>query len=189
MNQDEFLAHIAELLETASIPYMVVGSVGSSYHGQSRSTNDIDVVIDPTAAQLDHFLSLIGSACYFSSDAAREALRFRSMFNIIDLGGGSKIDLIVRKDRPFSVEEFGRRVPGNLSGRVFPFASVEDTILSKLEWNRMSASERQVRDALSVATIQWKNLDLDYLRKWADPLGIRESLEEVLRLASEAAGT
>ena len=32
------------------------------------------------------------------------------LFNIIDLATGWKIDLIIRKSRPFSLEEFDRRV-------------------------------------------------------------------------------
>jgi hypothetical protein len=42
MNQQEFLARIANYLEAAGIPFMVTGSIGSSYHGQHRATQDVD---------------------------------------------------------------------------------------------------------------------------------------------------
>jgi hypothetical protein len=186
MNQSAFLAEVAGWLEAAGVPYMVAGSLGSSYHGHARATNDVDVVIDPTPEQLDHFVALLGGRYYLSSGAARDALRRRTMVNLIDVGEGLKADLIIRKDRPFSVEEFRRRQMGTIDGRPVPIATAEDIILSKLEWDKISPSERQVRDALNVAVVQWPGLDREYLRKWAAELGVAESLEGLLRKAEEA---
>lgn len=36
MNQDEFLVDMARRLEEASVPFMIVGSHGSSFHSQPR---------------------------------------------------------------------------------------------------------------------------------------------------------
>jgi hypothetical protein len=181
MTQEEFLVAIAERLETAGVPFMVAGSHGSSFHSQPRTTNDVDFVIDPTPAQLDRFLTLLEERYYVSHDAAREALGRRSMFNVIDSEAGWKADLIVRKDRPFSIEELRRRQTHTLHGKSLPIATAEDVILTKLEWNRITPSERQLRDALNVATAQWPTLDRDYLRKWAAQLGVSEPLEQLLR--------
>lgn len=188
MSQDEFLAQVAGCLETAGIPFMVAGSHGSSYHGQPRATNDVDLVIDPTPEQLDRFLTLLGERYYISPEAGRDALRRRSLFNIIDFANGWKADLIVRKDRPFSVEEFARRQTGNLYGRPMPVASAEDVILTKLEWDKLTPSERQLQDALNVAVVQGSRLDEAYLRRWAPALGVAEKLEELLRKAKADPG-
>jgi len=185
VTQEEFLLLVAEQLETAGIPFMVAGSHASSHHGHPRTTHDVDVVIDPTASQLDHFLSLLGDDYYASPEMAREALSRRSMFNVLHLDSGWKVDLIVRKDRPFSVEEFRRRQTGNLYGHPLPIASPEDVILSKLEWDRITPSERQLRDALNVAAVKWPSLDQAYLRRWAGALGVSEKLEELLRNAEQ----
>ncbi len=61
--------------------------------------------------------------------------------------------------------------------------SPEDIILSKLEWSKDSQSEQQFGDALGVAVVQWDRLDVDYLRKWAKELQVRESLEQLLEQA------
>lgn len=185
MTQGEFLTHLAACLEAAGIPFMVAGSHSSSYHGQARATNDVDLVIDPTPEQLDHFLTLLGDRYYVSPEAARQALQGRSIFNIIDFAAGWKADLIVRKDRQFSVEEFRRRQLGTLHGRFLPIASPEDVILTKLEWNGITPSERQVQDAYRVIVVQGPRLDREYLRKWAPTLGVAEQLEELLRRAEE----
>jgi hypothetical protein len=107
------------------------------------------------------------------------------MFNVIHLDSGWKADLIVRKDRPFSVEEFNRRQQVTLYGRTLPVTSAEDVILTKLEWDKITPSERQWRDALNVATVQWPTLDQAYLRRWAGVLGVSAKLEQLLRTADE----
>jgi hypothetical protein len=85
---------------------MVVGSFASMVHGVPRTTQDLDIVIDPSTASLDQFLREIDTdRFYVDPDVARDALRRRSMFNVIDMNTAWKVDLIVRKARAFSIEE------------------------------------------------------------------------------------
>jgi hypothetical protein len=62
-------------------------------------------------------------------------------------------------------------------------ASPEDTILAKLEWYRMGGdvSDRQWRDILGVLKTRAGELDLDYLRKWAEELRVSDLLERALQ--------
>ena len=186
MSQQTFFHVLIGLLERAGISYMVTGSYGSSHYGMPRTTNDLDLVIDPSPAQVESLCALIADRFYVSAPAARDAVRDRFMFNVIDIGGGCKADLMVRKNRPFSVEEFSRRRLISLEGNIVYLASPEDIILSKLEWNKITPSERQAQDALDVAIVQWPHLDQDYLRRWAVELEVSESLEAVLVQASQA---
>ncbi len=61
-------------------------------------------------------------------------------------------------------------------------ATAEDTLLAKLEWYRKGGevSERQWRDALGVLKVQASALDLDYLYRMADELGVKDLLEKAL---------
>src|SRR5687768_15328513 len=103
-SQGEFIQAICGALEHAGIVYMIGGSVASSIHGPHRSTNDVDIVIAPTPAQLDQFLGAV-SDYYVSRPAALEAFRRRSMFNVIDMPSGHKADLIFLKQRSYSQTE------------------------------------------------------------------------------------
>ena len=115
MSVGDLLGRIVAQLDSAAIPHMVAGSFASTYHGVPRATQDIDIVIEPTPSTLDAFLdSLPETDYYFDRVAARDALHTRSQFNVIDLATGWKVDLVIRKTRPFSVEEFGRRMPAEL---------------------------------------------------------------------------
>ena len=51
--EEEILGRVVTLLERRSIPYMVTGSIATSYHGRPRATHDADVVIDPRPEQLE----------------------------------------------------------------------------------------------------------------------------------------
>ena len=83
---------------------------------------------------------------YVSSDAAREAFAHQGMFNVVGPETGWKADLIMRKHRPFSEAEFSRREATDFFGVPLAIASLEDVILSKLEWARLGASGRQLDD-------------------------------------------
>jgi hypothetical protein len=189
MSWQGFLARLVQKLEQAGIPYMVSGAISSSLHGEPRATNDIDIVIDPAAGQLTAFVQSLGADYYVSPEAARDAFRDRSMFNVIDLDTGWKADFFLRKERPFSIEEFRRRRPGTPGGVPAFTVSPEDAILSKLEWDRITSSERQVRDAVGIAVVQWESLDQAYLHRWARELGVERRLTEMLREAAALKGT
>jgi len=182
-SQKDFLTRLIELLDKAGIPYMVAGSLGSSFHGRPRATQDADIVIDPTESQLESFLALLGESYYVSREASFEALRRRTMFNLIDVQGGWKADLIIRKDRPFSRQEFERRSRVDTMGQILWVVSPEDTILSKLEWMKGRESQVQYSDALGVAVAQWRSLDLEYLWRWARELGLESMLARLLKEA------
>lgn len=187
-SQDDFLKKLVEILEDFSIPYMVSGSFGSSFHGQPRATRDVDIVISPGEEQILRFAGSLGDDYYVSLEAVRNALLTKSMFNVIDIRSGWKADFVIRKDRPFSQMEFDRKCVANIKGLSIWVASPEDTILSKLEWAKESQSEQQFQDALGVAIVQRGHIDIDYLKKWAKELSIENSLEQLLKQAKELSG-
>ena len=169
------LRAITAWLEASRIPYMVVGSFASTFHGEPRTTRDLDIVVDPSAEALEAFLERIDlDAFYVDLDTARDALRRRTMFNIVDMNTAWKIDLVIRKDRAFSIEELSRRSPARIVDVDVPIASAEDTILSKLEWAKDSGSDRQITDVAGILHLREDTLDRAYLEKWIDELGLRD---------------
>lgn len=170
----ELLARVVDALGAAEIPYMVVGSVASIFYSQPRTTHDVDIVIDPKRDALVRLVdSLDPTAYYVDRDVALDALKRRSMFNVIDLATGWKIDLVIRHGRPFSIEELRRRRPGVILGVPAFVASPEDTILAKLEWAQQGGgSERQLRDCADIVGVQGDALDRAYIERWAAELGV-----------------
>ena len=164
---------------------MITGSFGTNFHGEPRATADIDLVIFSSTQQIQKFIASLEGHLYVSPAAAQTAIETESMFNVIDTKSGWKVDLIARKSRPFSVEEFNRRETVSFQGQEISILSAEDAILSKLEWGKKGESERQLRDAESVAVLQWGILDIGYLKKWSQELSVEEELNRILLHAEE----
>jgi hypothetical protein len=85
---------------------MLVGSFASTVHGAPRTTQDIDLVIDPTPESLARFVALLESSTAYVGPDPPEALERRDQFNVVDADSSWKIDLVIRKDRDFSRTEF-----------------------------------------------------------------------------------
>lgn len=183
MTLSDLLAEIVRALDAAGIPHMVAGSLASTHHGEPRSTQDIDLVIDPEEPALAMFIAGLDRGRLYVGDA-EGALARRDQFNVIDVTTGWKVDLIIRKDRPFSRTEFERRRPLVIGGVPTAVASVEDTILAKLEWARAGDSDRQRRDVVGMLAVQGATVDLRYLHKWAAILDLSDDLEAALETAA-----
>jgi len=181
MTPEDALKLLLSKLDECGIPYMIAGSFASNIHGLPRATQDADVVIEVEERILERFLNQLGSAFYWSSQAAMDALAREQMFNVVHLETGFKVDFIICKSRPFSRMEFSRRQPVFYLGENRWFATAEDTILVRLEWSRMADPERQFIDALNVAKLQRNNLDGAYLKKWAGELNIPDLLKRLFQ--------
>ena len=160
-------------LDHAGIPHMLTGSFASAYHGSPRATQDIDLVIE---ADADRIRTLVASlpveAYYVDLDAALMALEAEGQFNVIDLVSGWKIDLMIRKHRSFSREEFDRRRSADLHGITIDVVTAEDLIVAKLEWARSGGSRRQLEDVASILRIRGRELDTARIEHWVQVLGL-----------------
>lgn len=174
-------------LHRRDIAYMLVGSFASNYLGASRTTYDLDFVIEASPDQLQGLVADLQADDYYAElDAAMNALQNESLFNVIDTATGWKIDLIFRKSRAFDQEEFRRRLPARLDGIQLFVASAEDVVISKLEWSKLGGSQRQIEDVGRVLAVQWAALDQDYLRKWIAELQLQEQWKDAKRSADIA---
>lgn len=170
---ENVIARVAGALSRSNVPYMLTGSFASAFHGAPRTTHDIDIVIAPTLGSLNALLRQFPDESYYvSRDAALQAYGSEGLFNVVEFETGWKVDFIIRKSRAFSVVEFERRREVQILGTTLFVASPEDVVLSKLEWAKVSESERQVRDVIGILRTQAQSLDLAYLEQWIESLGL-----------------
>lgn len=171
----DFLGRLTGILDSLSLPYMLAGSVASTFHGVPRTTQDVDLVVELNLRSMKALLAAFDPDTYYVSDiAATDALRRGGQFNIIDMETGWKADLIVRKRRPFSLAEFERRISVELLGRRVWIATAEDVVISKLEWGAKGIPDRQIRDVVGVLTTRSESLDVRYIEGWVEELGLNE---------------
>ena len=172
----ETLRDFVEKAKSLGIEFMVTGSYAMSAFGEIRMTRDIDVVIQIDRARAKDFFELFKDDYYVSDEGVRNAIARRSMFNVISLAHGGKIDCIVMKDSDFARQSFRRRWKATVAGIEFWTITKEDLIISKLNWARDSRSEMQIRDIANLTDTEY---DSAYVNSWIDRLRLNDIWSEV----------
>ena len=175
--QLEFMKQIASRLDSASIPYMITGSMAMAIYAMPRMTRDIDLVIEFGIDDSDRVADLFEPDCYVDRKSIREAVSRRSMFNIIHNDWIVKADFIIRKDGQYRKLEFDRRRIIDIEGTPISIVTAEDLTLSKLHWAKEVDSELQRRDARLILE-SVSDIDSPYLDKWAASLGVNDLLDQ-----------
>src|ERR1051326_1521902 len=183
MSSAPVFRELVSALDRAGISYMVVGSFASNLFGDSRGTQDIDIVVSANAEQIRALLdSFPKTQYYFDLNAALEACRHKSMFNILDMERGWKIDVIFQKPGAYHEHAFRRRSAAQIDGVDVVALTPEDVIISKLLWAKMGDSSLQIRDVAGVLKVQQHSLDLPYIEKWVAELGLLSQWNDARRL-------
>ena len=181
-------ARLLEVLNRLEIPYEVGGSVASSAHGITRTTLDVDLVVDLKADKIDAFASDLQPEFYADAPLIREAFARGRAANLIHFRTARKFDLFpLREDgstagRNSDAALFVESVRMGVEAIECAVASAEDTILRKLEWYRAGGevSQRQWDDVLGISKVAGRRLDLVYLRQWAGYLKVDDLLEKLV---------
>jgi hypothetical protein len=177
-----------ETLDSLGIPYAIVGSFASGAWGESRFTQDIDILVGLSSDKVRPLCqTFIQSDCYVSEAAANEALHYRGQFNVIHPASGNKIDFMIAAQNNWTTVQLERR------RRVFLFpdreadvASPEDVILGKLLYYAEGGSEKHVRDIGGIIKISGDALDRPYVDRVAEQLGVTELWQAILKRISGA---
>ena len=118
---------------------------------------------------------------YVSEDAALDAVRRRSQFNIIHPLSGFKVDIIVPESTEFNQSRFGRsrRVHAGMDWDA-SFSSPGDAILKKMEYFREGGSEKHLRDIAGVIKTSGDSIDRSYIEQWAATLKLQDIWQDIL---------
>lgn len=176
MSLERILRLLVQNLEDLGIGYMLIGSLASSFHGDPRATQDIDLVIDGERQALDALgARLRESGFYADAEAINRAAEAGGMFSTIDPSSGWKVDFILLKDRAFSRSEFDGGVSAEVAGLSLSLVRPDDMVVAKLEWAKLGESDRQLRDVLGIPMVQGPALDRVRIERWVEELGLQPS--------------
>jgi len=184
-------ASITGVLERLGVRYLIGGSLASSVHGEPRSTNDVDLLVEFRTEHVSPCVEAIRGDYYVSEPPIRSAVTSGSHFNVIHMNAAVKVDLFLAGDDAFNLERLDARqalqLPTEPEVRVY-VDTPEHSVLRKLEWFRRGGevSERQWRDVVAILRIQGARLDQSRLSIWAPRLGVADLLDRALQEASEA---
>jgi hypothetical protein len=129
---------ILRTLEAIGAPYMIIGAFAATLYGITRTTYDIDIVVELDEEHIEALAAAYPPPRFYADPMQmRDSIRLGIMFNIIDTDRGEKADLVPLTMASRYRQAFQRRVrqmvqvPG-----VEPFevwcARPEDVIVGKL---------------------------------------------------------
>ncbi|PWV46528.1 DUF6036 family nucleotidyltransferase [Chitinophaga sp. S165] len=163
-----FFQKIIDVLRESNTPYMLSGSVAMSIYIVPRATRDFDFIIHLEEKNIDRFIQHFQEGYYCDKDAIQDAIRNRSMFNIIDHASGFKADFVILKNQAFRQEEFNRRRKVDFLDMPIYVVSPEDLLISKLIWIQDFQSPQQMDDIKNLTAIE--QLDWPYINQWVKKL-------------------
>jgi predicted nucleotidyltransferase len=161
----EVAASITSVLEGLGVRYLIGGSLASSVHGEPRSTNDVDILVDFHTEHVEPFVKAIRGDYYVSEPAVRAAVKSGGHFNAIHMNAAVKVDLFLAGDDPFNLERLDMR--------------------QALQLPTEPESERQWRDVVAILRLQGSRLDQSRLSTWALRLGVSDLLDRAFQEAAE----
>ena len=179
MSESELLHDCLARLNASGLAYFLTGSMASNYWGIPRSTHDLDFVVQLHAQDVATVVRAFEGEFFVQEASVRSALNPPHQFNVLDQRSALKVDFWVLTDDPYEQQMFARRRSVSLLGTPAWLASAEDVLLHKLLWNKMTPSNRQLRDAAGVWAVQGLQLDIDYLLQWARELQVEDVFEQI----------
>lgn len=149
---------------------MLTGSMAMYVYTVARATQDFDFVVQLDRNDVPKLVAHFSKGYYCNEESVIDALKRKSMFNIIEHATSFKADFILLRDNEFQQLQFSRRTKVNLLNAEAYVISGEDLILSKLIWIQQLQSGRQMEDIKAIA----RNPDLDwhYIRNWITKLNL-----------------
>ncbi len=188
MEQVELLRRAVAVLEAQGIRYMLVGSFASMFYGEPRLTKDIDIVVDLKGGEVDALCAAFPAPdFYVSLPAARQAIAHGGQFNVIHPTSGNKIDFMIARDDDWGRTQIERRRASEILPGVFVYtASPEDVILGKMWYYQEGGSEKHLRDIAAIMQVSGELVDMEYVARWAEQLGLTEIWQANLRRLESA---
>jgi len=156
---------ILRTLEAIDAPYMIIGAFAAAVYGTTRTTYDIDIVVDLNEEHIEALVAAYPLPRYYADPVQmRDSIRLGIMFNIIDTSRGEKADLVPLTMASRYRRAFQRRVrqvvevPGAGPFEVW-CARPEDVIVGKLMAWAEGRSRKHETDIYEMMVFHYLGID------------------------------
>lgn len=182
-----FYAQVVRALDDIGAPYMIVGAFGGYPFGISRTTYDIDILVDLRDEDYEALSKKFPLPRYYADpEMMKNSVEMGIMFNLIDTDEGIKADLVPLRREPeyrFAFERRIRREFVDPAGNTFAawVAQPADIIIGKLHaWDegRSNKHPSDIHDMLvfDMSGLSDAPIVLDEVTKAAAQIG-KDTLE------------
>ena len=151
----KFYSQVVRGLDEIGAPYMIVGAFAGIPFGITRTTFDIDILVDLREQDFEPLSAMFPLPRYYADpEMMRNSTLMGIMFNIIDSSEGIKADLVPLKREPGYRVAFDRRIRKMFSDGETEFeawcARPEDIIVGKLHAWQEGRSAKHPADIKSI---------------------------------------
>lgn len=169
---DEVAITVSEVLAELGIDYVIVGGIAVGAWGNVRTTLDVDIIMDLEGKDLMMLRSALKREGFdVAAGDMKDALKEKSHFTIFDEQSDFHIDVKgcygFKEKRTLETKKAVK-----VRSRKIFLASAEDTIANKLVFG----SEQDLKDAMGIYVRQMGKLDMKYLQRICDEIGVGEKL-------------
>jgi len=178
---EQLLGDLIKLLSDRRIPYAVIGGWAVRAYGVPRPTYDVDLAISLARDQLTGLFDAISKLGYDVDDMYQggwtdmvAGMPLVKAKTFVD--GRTLVADLFLAETPFQASLMTRKQLLPVNGFEAWVASPEDIILLKL----MASRHRDLGDVQDIFFMQGQ-LDEAYLQKWAEKLGVADSLQQALQ--------
>ena len=178
------MARLARALDTADLPYIIIGGQAVLVYGEPRLTRDVDVTLGSDPARLGDVLGVCAGLGLVPLIDPAPFVAETLVLPCEDPATGLRVDFI------FSYEGYeraavARAATRRLGGTDVRFASAEDLVVLKV----VAGRPRDLEDVAGVLARQ-PTLDAGYVRGWlaAFEEAVERPLVEVFEQALREAG-
>jgi hypothetical protein len=196
MSLSDFYIRVVEILDEIGAPYMIVGAYGGAAFGITRSTNDIDILVDLQENDGYAISEKLPLPRYYADpEMIKNSVEMGIMFNLVDTDEGARADLVPLKREPEYQRAFDRRIRETFtdpSGRTFEawVAQPTDIIIGKLRAWDEGRSDKHPKDIFAILFFCLRGysdipVDMDEVTKVAAHIG-QETLEMWTRTLAKA---
>lgn len=156
---------ILQTLESIGAPYMIIGAFAATVYGITRTTYDIDIVVELSEEHIAALAAAYPPPRYYADpEQMRESIELGIMFNIIDTSRGEKADLVPLTMASRYRQAFQRRARQTVQvSGTEPFetwcARPEDVIVGKLMAWAEGRSRRHETDIYEMMVFHYLDID------------------------------
>ena len=172
-------------LHDAGLPYLVVGSVGSTFYGEPRLTMDVDLAVAFSGAQVGKLARLFTDPeFYVPPDEILQEEVGRSSgghWNVIHTGTGLKADFYPCGSDPFYRWAWEHRQFARLEHGEVIYAPAEYILAWKVKWFAQGGGEKHVRDIRRMLELSPQAVDRKILERELGRMGILPTFEGILK--------
>ena len=179
MTPDEAVMAVIDALERGRVPYMIVGSLASNFHGIPRATADADFVVEIEPGAFQRLSVGLPPGLRLQAQGAFETVTGTLRY-VVELEGSPFVcELFIVTDDRHDSERFGRRERVQILDRVASVATAEDMIVTKLRWGLHGGRSKDLEDARNIMAVRGADLNWDYILQWAAEHGTLALLEQI----------